>query len=80
MKVLGWLKAVLAVVLSLGIGLAVTGIVNLVHPAENLGWALAAVLTASAISALVAFLVASPRKKPPAPAAPKETGADAGRR
>ena len=31
MKVLGWVKAVLAVVLGLAIGLAVTGVVNILH-------------------------------------------------
>ena len=34
MKVLGWVKAVVAVVLGLAIGLAVTGIVNILHPGE----------------------------------------------
>ena len=76
MKLLGWLKAVLSVVFGLALGLAVTGIVNLLHPAESIGWTLAAVLTSSVLSALVGFLVTNQRKKPPAPAQPKEAGAD----
>jgi len=78
MKVLGWLKALLAVVLGLAIGLAVTGIVNILRPVENLGWALAAVLVAAVLSALAGFLVAGPwRKKAPDPAPAAETKADA---
>jgi len=75
MKVLGWLKVVLSVVFGLGIGLVVTGIVNLLHPVESIGWTLAAVLAASVLSGLAGFLVTSPRKKAPAPDAPKEAGA-----
>jgi fructose-specific phosphotransferase system IIC component len=75
MKVLGWVKAVLAVVLGLVIGLAVTGVVNILHPAENIGWALAAVLVASVLSALAGFIVANPRKKKPAPIVEKDAGA-----
>ena len=75
MKVLGWVKAVLAVVLGLAIGLAVTGVVNILHPAENIGWALTTVLVASVLSALAAFLVTNPRKKAPAPAAAKQPDA-----
>ena len=77
MKVLGWVKAVVAVVLGLAIGLAVTGVVNILHPAENLGWALATVLVASVLSALAAFLVTNPRKKAPAPVAAKQPEAGA---
>ncbi|MCX7029475.1 MAG: hypothetical protein NTU62_05065 [Spirochaetes bacterium] len=77
MKVLGWLKALLAVVLGVAIGLAVTGVVNLLVPTVTIGWTLAAVLVASVLSALAAFLVVKPRKKVPVPAAPKEAGAGA---
>jgi hypothetical protein len=77
MKLLGWVKAVLSIVLAVGIGLAVTGIVNILHPADSIGWALVAVLVASVLSALVAFFVTMPRKKAPAPVASKKGGADA---
>jgi cytosine/uracil/thiamine/allantoin permease len=77
MKLLGWLKALLAVVIAVAIGLAVTGVVNLMHPAENIGWTIAAVLVAAVLSALAAFFMAHPRKKAPAPAAVKETEAGA---
>jgi ABC-type uncharacterized transport system permease subunit len=77
MKVLGWLKALLSVVIAAAIGLAVTGVVNLLHPAEHIGWAIAAVLVASVLSALAAFLVTTPRKKTPAPAAVKQPEAGA---
>lgn len=77
MKLLGWLKAVLSIVLAVGIGLAVAGIANLVHPADNIGWALGTVLTASVLSALVAFFVTVPRAKPPAPASATGAKADA---
>jgi ABC-type uncharacterized transport system permease subunit len=72
MKVLGWVKAVLAVVLGLAIGLVVTGVVNILHPVDDIAWALATVLVASVLSALAAFLVTNPRKKTPAPAAAKQ--------
>jgi FtsH-binding integral membrane protein len=75
MKVLGWLKALLSVVIAVVIGLAVTGVVNLLHPVENIGWAIAAVLVASVLSALIAFFVTNPRKKAPAPLAEKDAGA-----
>jgi hypothetical protein len=77
MKLLGWLKAVLSIVFAVGIGLAVTGIVNLVHQAESIGWALGTVLTASVLSALAAFFVTVPRVKAPARAGAKKSGADA---
>lgn len=73
MKVLGWVKAVLSVVIGVAIGLAVTGIVNLLHPADSIAWALAATLAAAVLSALAAFLVTNPRKRAPAPAAAKQT-------
>jgi hypothetical protein len=75
MKVLGWVKAVLSVVIGAVIGLAVTGVVNLVVPTVTIGWTLATVLVASVLSALAAFLVTNPRKKAPAPAAPKDAKA-----
>ncbi len=77
MKVLGWVKAVLSIVIAVAIGLAVAGVVNIMHPADSIGWALAATLSAAVLSALVAFFVTNPRKKVPAPAAAKqpETGA-----
>jgi UPF0716 family protein affecting phage T7 exclusion len=77
MKLLGWLKAMLSVVIAVAIGLAVTGIVNLMHPAENIGWMIAAVLVASVLSALAGFFMANPRKKAPAPTAVKEPEAGA---
>jgi hypothetical protein len=77
MKVLGWLKAVLAVVIAVAIGLATTGVVNLLVPTVTIGWTLAAVLVASVLSALAAFLVTTPRKKVPAPAAEKQPEAGA---
>jgi divalent metal cation (Fe/Co/Zn/Cd) transporter len=75
MKVLGWLKALLSVVFAAAIGLAVTGVGNLLHPAENIGWAIGTVVVASVLSALAAFFVTQPRKKTPAPAAPKDAKA-----
>ena len=77
MKVLGWVKAVLSVVIGVAIGVAVTGIVNIFHPADSIGWALTATLAAAVLSALAAFLVTNPRRKAPAPAAPKDAKADA---
>ena len=74
MKVLGWLKALLSVVIAVAIGLAVTGIVNLLHPVDNIGWAIAAVLVASVLSALAGFFVTNPRKKAPAPIVEKDAG------
>jgi hypothetical protein len=71
MKVLGWLRAVVAVILGLVIGLAVTGVVNILHPAENIGWALAATLLSAVLSAMAGFLMAGQRRNPPA-ALPKE--------
>jgi hypothetical protein len=68
MKVLGWLKAVLSVVIGLAIGLAATGVVNLLAPTLTTGWILGAALAASALSALAGFLVAGGRKKVAAPA------------
>ena len=73
MKVLGWVKAVLSIVLAVAIGLAVTGVVNIMHPADSIGWALTATLAAAVLSALAAFLVTNPRRKAPAPAAAKQT-------
>jgi hypothetical protein len=67
MKVLGWLKAVLAVALSLVIGFAIMGVVNLLVPTITIGWALTAVLTSSALSALAGFLAAGRGRKLPAP-------------
>jgi divalent metal cation (Fe/Co/Zn/Cd) transporter len=75
MKVLGWLKALLSVVIAVAIGLAVTGVVNLLHQMENIGWAIAAVLVASVLSALVAFFLTNPRKKAASPVAEKDAGA-----
>jgi divalent metal cation (Fe/Co/Zn/Cd) transporter len=75
MKVLGWLKALLSVVIAVAIGLAVTGVVNLLHPVENIGWAIATVLVASVLSALVTLFVANPRKKVAAPVPEKDAGA-----
>jgi hypothetical protein len=75
MKVLGWLKAALAIVIGAVIGLAVTGIVNLVVPTVTIGWTLAAVLVASVLSAFGGFLVNGLRKKPPAPAEAKDAKA-----
>jgi len=77
MKLLGWLKAVISIVLAVVIGLVVTGIVNLVHPAESIGWVLGTVLAASVLSALVAFFVTVPRTKKQAPAPAKKGGAEA---
>ena len=37
MRVLGWLKAVLSVVIGLAVGLATTGVVNLLAPRHPLG-------------------------------------------
>jgi divalent metal cation (Fe/Co/Zn/Cd) transporter len=78
MKLLGWLKAVLSIVFAVGIGLAVTGITNLVHPVDSIGWALGTVLAASVLSAFVAFLVTVSRTKAPAPASAKKAGTEAG--
>jgi hypothetical protein len=72
MRLVGWLKAVLSVVLGLAVGLVVTGLVNLLHPVDRIGWTLAAVLLASALSALIAFFVTNLGRKPPAPAARTE--------
>jgi len=77
MKVIGWVKAALSIVLAAVIGLAVAGVANLVHPAESLGWALATVLTASVLSALVAFFVTVTRSKKQGPAPVKKNGAGA---
>jgi divalent metal cation (Fe/Co/Zn/Cd) transporter len=74
MKLLGWLKAVLSIVFAVGIGLAVTGIVNLVHPADSIGWTLGTVLTAAVLSALVAFFMTAPRKKGRVDAGAADTG------
>ena len=69
MKLLGWLKAVLSVLIGLVIGLAVTGVVKLLEPTLMTGWILGATLAASALSALAGFLVAGGRgKKTVAPA------------
>ena len=68
MKLVGWLKAVLSVVAGLAIGLATTGVINLLAPALTIGWTLGAVLAASALSALAGFLVAGGRKKAAVPA------------
>jgi hypothetical protein len=73
-KLLGWLKAVLAVVLGLVIGVAITGVVNLLVPTITIGWTLAAVLVASALSALAGLLAAGRRGKPQA-SQPKEPAA-----
>jgi uncharacterized membrane protein (UPF0136 family) len=77
MKVVGWFKAVGSLVSALAIGLAVTGIVNLLHRFESIGWALASVLSAAGLSALVAFFITNPRRKTPAAAAPKDAPAEA---
>ena len=63
MKLLGWLKAVLSVLIGLAIGLAATGVVNLLAPTLTIGWILGAVLAASALSALAGFFVAGGRRK-----------------
>lgn len=76
MKVIGWLKAVLSIVFAAVIGLAVAGVANLVHPAESLGWVLGTVLTASVLSALVAFFVTVTRTKKQGPAPVKKGGTD----
>lgn len=63
MKLLGWLKVVLSIVIALAIGLATTGVVNLLKPSLTIGWILGAVLAASVLSALAGFLVAGGRRK-----------------
>ncbi len=68
MRVIGWLKAVLSVVIGLVIGLSTTGVVNLLAPTLTIGWVLGAVLAASVLSAFAGFLVAGGRKKAAAPA------------
>ncbi len=77
MKVLGWLKVALTIVFGLGIGMVVTGLVNLVHPMDTIGWLIGAVLVASALSALAGFLIAGPWRKKPAAAATKDAGTGA---
>ena len=74
MKILGWLKVVLAVFIGLVIGVAITGVVNLLVPTITIVWTLAAVLVASALSALAGLFVGGRRRKPPA-AQPKEPAA-----
>ena len=79
MKLIGGLKAVVAVVLGLVIGLVITGLVNLLVPTITIGWTAAAVMVASAISALAGHLAAGGSRKPPAAPAAKAGAAAEGK-